>query len=55
MNLHKVWSREELKSAARQSNEGNIYSLTNIDLKNKRVINGSDLGKSSAQSQCLRN
>jgi len=38
-------AREGIKLVPRQSNEGKIYGLTYIDLKNKCVFNGSDLGK----------
>lgn len=44
---------EEIKLVNRQSEEGNIYGLTYIDLKNKCVFNGSDLGKEFSASAVL--
>ncbi len=38
-------SREFITLVARQNKEGNIYGLTYVDVKNKCMFNGSDLGK----------
>lgn len=44
---------EGIKLVARQSEEGNIYGLTYVDLKSKCVFNGSDLGKEFSASAVL--
>lgn len=38
-------SREGVNVVFRQNSRGNIYGITYVDLKNKCVFNGSDLGK----------
>ncbi len=46
-------SKESIEVLARQNAEGRIYGMTFIDLKNRVVFNGSDLGKEYAANAII--
>ncbi|MGF7080351.1 relaxase/mobilization nuclease domain-containing protein [Mucilaginibacter sp. UYCu711] len=50
-DFQKVLREKGVQVILRQNDEGRIYGVTFIDLKNKAVFNGSDLGKAYSANQ----